>query len=119
MIRRVALVSTVHRDRALLADYLRDSGFDVHVCEELAIAAGFGALVYLGHDDASTELSSRVRGWLRGRTQVVVVVTSRPAALDELQGAYGKRLVVFAPPVFGWDVVDALRWSEPPRPRSA
>lgn len=116
---RVALVSIAHRDRAVLAQYLRDSGFDVHVCDDLAIAAGFGALVYLGHDAPNAELRSRVRGWMRGKTPVVVVVTSRPAALDQLQTTFGKRLMVFAPPVFGWDVVDALRAFEPPRPRSA
>jgi hypothetical protein len=118
VIRRVALVSTVHPDRAALAKYLRDSGFAVHECEELAIAAGFGSLVYLGHDVGETELRRRVRGWMRARTRVVVV-TGQPTALDELQITYGKRLVVFVPPVFGWHVVDALRASEPPRPRSA
>jgi DNA-binding response OmpR family regulator len=119
VIEQVALVSADNRQRAMLATYLRDSGFEVSVYEELAIAEAFGALVYLEHGISSQALRTQVRGWMRGKSPVVVVVTSRPSALDELQTTYGSRLVVFASPVFGWAVVDALRASDPPRPRSA
>jgi hypothetical protein len=119
VIEQVALVSADNRQRAMLATYLRDSGFEVSVYEELAIAEAFNALVYLEHGTSSQALRAQVRGWMRGKSPVVVVVTSRPSALDELQTTYGSRLVVFASPVFGWAVVDALRASDPPRPRSA
>lgn len=120
MPRRIALVSRAHRDRSVLADYLRISGFDVHVCDELAITSSFRALILLGHEMSADDLRTQIRGWMKSsRTHVIIIVTSKPAAIEELRALYNGRLFVFAAPVFGWDVVDALRATEPPRPRSA
>jgi hypothetical protein len=115
---RVALVSIADRNRTALAAYLTSVGFDVHVCDELVVPSLFGALVWLTGATAGAEVVDRVRSWMRlTNTQRVVVVTSKPAALRDVVASYGERLFVLPAPVFGWDVVDALR--EPPRPRGA
>ncbi len=116
---KVALVSIVDRARTSLAEYLRNAGFDVHVCEELAIASSFAAVILLGHEMTAEQLRVKVRSWLKGKPQTIVVVTARPSALELLRTGHPGRLVVFPPPVFGWDVVDALRAGHPSRPRSA
>ena len=120
--RRIALISTDTRARAILADYLTEVGFEVEASSELALPGSFSALVLISKDDAATEtLAARVRSWMkRASTQRVVVVTSKPAALRELTAAYAGRLCVLAAPAFGWDVVDALRAPEPgPSPLGA
>lgn len=119
--RRVALVSAAGETRTALAGYLRNAGFDVHECEELSVPRSFGALVVISsHDISSDALVAEVRSWLGlTRNLRVVVVTSQPRALRALLAAHGERLYVLAAPVFGWDLVDALRATEPPPPRGA
>ena len=120
MARRIALVSIADHSSTLLAKYLRESGFDVHVCEELAIGSAFSSLVLLAHEMPADAVRSRVRRWLKGAsTRKIVVVTPRPAAFEQMRAAHHERLFVFAPPIFGWDVVDVLRGVEPRRPRGA
>jgi hypothetical protein len=116
---RIALVSTIDHDRGALAAYLARAGFEVHTYDELSIPSAFSALVLIS-DEMTNELRTRVRMWLRAtRIRRVVVVTGKPSALDELRAAHSGRLFVFAPPVFAWDLVDALRTTGPTRPRSA
>lgn len=109
--RRVALVAHAGDPRTALADYLTRSGFDVHACAELAAPSAFAAVVLLGrHDEPIEDLTASVRAWMKlGRIERVVVVTSKPRALAELAADHGERLRVLPAPVFGWDLVDALR----------
>jgi DNA-binding response OmpR family regulator len=116
---KVALVSVRDRARTVLAEYLRNSGFDVHQCEDLAIGSAFPALILLTHEMPVDDVRARVKAWMKPAKTRVVVVTPKPSALDELRTLYPDRLAVFPPPVFGWDVVDALRGIDPTRPRSA
>lgn len=117
--RRVALVSPAGDARSTLARYLTTAGFAVHEGDRPEIARSCTAVVAID-DGASDALVAEVRAWLKlTRLRRVVVVTAKPAALDELVAAYGDRLYVLPAPVFGWDVVDALRSSEPLRPRGA
>jgi hypothetical protein len=46
-------------------------------------------------------------------------VVPTPTALKDLVVAHGERLFVLAAPVFGWELVDALRKPVPTRPRGA
>lgn len=119
--RRIALVARADSARKELGDYLRSAGFDVHECTELAVAAAFAAVVVISGLDADTEqLVHDVRSWLRSsRSQRVLVVTSRPAALKDLLASHPDRLQILPAPAFGWDVVDALRAGQPARPRGA
>ena len=119
--RRVALVSEPGEMRTALADYLEKSGFHVHACEELAVPSGFGAVVVISAQDASADaVVADVRSWIKvTRSQRVVVVTAKPTALRDLLATHGDRLHVLAAPAFGWDLVDAIRSTEPSRPRGA
>ena len=116
-IRRVALVSIDALTRGPLAGYLTRAGFEVHECAELAVPSSFGALILVSQDGA---LLGEVRSWIKlTKTQRVVVVTSKPAALKTLVAAHPNRLFVLPAPAFGWELVDALRAREPERPRGA
>jgi len=119
--RRVALVSDANETRTALADYLTNAGFEVHECDELAVPSAFGSLVLIGrHGEPNDALIAIVRSWMKlAKTQRVVVITSKPKALTDLVASHGERLHVLAAPAFGWDLVDALRSSEPTRPRGA
>lgn len=118
--RRVALVSIADDNRAAIATYLQSAGFNVHPCEELAVPSSFGALVLLGDEAAGADTVAYVRSWMKlTKSQRVVVVTSKPTGLRDLVATYAGRLFVLPAPVFGWDLVDALRAAEPPRPRGA
>jgi hypothetical protein len=119
--RRVALISSAGEARTALAAYLRSAGFDVHECDELSVSSAFGALVMISAPETSSDhLVAEVRARIKAaRSQRVVVVTAKPSALKELVALHGERLYVLPAPVFGWDVVDTLRASEPTRPRGA
>ena len=119
--RRVALVSAPGEMRTALAGYLEKSGFDVHACEELAVPSGFGAVVVISAQDASADaVVADVRSWIKvTKSQRVVVVTSKPTALRDLLATHGDWLHVLAAPAFGWDLIDAIRATEPSRPRGA
>jgi hypothetical protein len=118
---RVALISVAGAARSSLAGYLSSAGFDIHECDALAAPSSFGALVAVSARDGGTDaLLADVRSWIKlTKTQRVVVVTSKPTAFKELLAAHGERLHVLAAPVFGWELVDALRSAESGRPRGA
>jgi len=108
--RRVALVSEAGEARTVLAAYLESAGFDVHPCDELALPAGFSALVAISATDSTADLVACVRSWMRlTKRQQVVVVTPKPTLFKELVAASGDRLHVLPAPAFGWELVDALR----------
>ena len=117
--RRVALVASADEQRIAVARYLAGVGFDVHECDELAVAGAFAAVVWLA-GDATGDLSPRVRTWLRSSPpHRVVVVTARPAMLRALAASHPDRLFVLPAPTFAWDLLDALRAIPAPRPRGA
>ncbi len=102
MKRRVALVAPAGASRTALAEYLRNAGFDVDECTQLAAPAGYGALVVI--DDRL------VPGLIKAtRHQRIVVVSSKPTALKDVAAGAGERLRILPAPAFGWDVVDTLR----------
>lgn len=116
--RRVALVSVADESRTTLALYLKSAGFDVH--ESIELVVPFDVLVLLSDEDSSERVVAQVRSWMRlTKTARIVVVTSRPIALRDLVAAHSERLRVLPAPVFGWEIVDALRSTEAPRPRRA
>jgi hypothetical protein len=119
--RRIALVSSAGEARAALAGYLTGAGFEVHECAELAIPSSFGALVVIsGHEARRAALVASVGSWIRlTKIPRVVVVTPKPRAWNDLLAMHGERLTVLPAPVFGWDLVDALRAGSPTRPRGA
>lgn len=112
----VALVARADKSRGQLARYLRDGGYDVFECDELAIATHFVGVVLI--DDESTECMNHVKSWLRrSKALRVVVISSKPSSWKTLQLAHSDQLYVFAAPAFSWEVVDVLRATPPTLPR--
>jgi hypothetical protein len=109
----VALVGRADPVRAQLAGYLRDSGFEVFECDELALLQRFaGAVVMDDGDSSSATVLERVQAWIRaGTPHRVVVVSARPAGWRAISLAHPERVWVLAAPAFGWQIVDALRAS--------
>jgi glycerophosphoryl diester phosphodiesterase len=114
---RVAIVASTSDNRSTAAAYLKSAGFDVHVYVELAVPSSFDGLVLLDDDD---RVVAQVRSWIKAsRSLRVIVVTAKPAALRELAATHPARLAVLAAPVFGWQLVDALRAKPESGPRGA
>ena len=106
---RVVVVSPAGDPRVQMAAYLASHGFEVHERVAVAPGPGFDAAVFL--DDGTTDtIADCVRAWVDAEHRPrVVVVTSRPAALEPLVARRQGRLFVLPAPAFGWDVVDRLR----------
>jgi hypothetical protein len=117
----IGLASLDARVRDELAHYLTDAGFEVSQFELPPRPTSLWALVWLAERDVQTRTVERVVGsWLRpGHGRRVVVVTWRPAALRALVDQHEGRLLVLPPPVFGWQVVDALRSTDRGGPEAA
>ena len=112
----VALVARANKSRVLIARYLRDGGYDVFECEELAIPGRFIGVVIVD-DEQSESTRVRVQSWLRqGKSPRVVVISSKPSRWRALSLAHSDHVCVLAAPAFSWDVVDALRATTPTLP---
>ena len=109
----VAVLARANPSRAQIANYLRDSGYDVFECEELAIATSFTGVVIVD-DEPCDSTRSTVQSWLHHTTSPrVVVISSKPSSWKALSLAHSDQVYVFAAPAFSWDVVDALRATPP------
>ncbi len=112
----VALVARQDKSRAMVATYLRDAGYDVFECEDLAIVTRFVGVVII-EDDVRESLHAHVQTWLRHpKSPRVVVISSKPSSWKALSLAHSDHLYVFATPAFSWEVVDALRAPPPMLP---
>ena len=111
----IALVSQEPRLRGELARYLGDAGFEVDEFDQPPRPRGIWSLVWLTERDLDPRLAeSVVVAWLgQAADRRVVIVTWRPTVLRGLVERHGARLSVLPPPVFGWQVVDALRVFDP------
>ena len=106
----VALVARADKSRSRIAEYLRDGGYEVFECDELAIVSQFVGVVLIDDAGASSSTVTRVQGWLRGaKSARVVIISSKPAAWKALSMAHSDDMYVLPAPAFGWEIVDALR----------
>ena len=118
--RGVALVAPADKARSQIAKYLRDGGYEVMECEELAIATRFVAVVIVDDPDDGEVTRTRVQSWIKPTRPIrVVVISAKPAAWRPLSLALGDPLIVLAAPAFGWEIVDALRAAPPELPGRA
>ena len=105
---QIALVAPAGDARSSLEDYLTKSGFEIHPCERLGAGGPYAVVILV--DDSADSLAVLVEALMASSpASRVVAVTSRPRALASLVDRFGKRLHVFPAPVFGWELVDALR----------
>lgn len=110
----VALVARATKTRVQIAKYLRDGGYDVFECEEIAIATRFVGVVIVD-DEPSESMRTHVQSWLRqGKSPRVVVISAKPSAWKAFSLAHSGHVYLFAAPAFSWEVVDALR-APPPK----
>jgi hypothetical protein len=106
--REVVLVSRDATSRSDLATYLAGAGFAVHELDEPPSHDSARSLVWLTERDV--EPCGAVETWLaNGEERSAVIVTWRRPTLLALVKRFADRLVVLAPPVFGYQLVDALR----------
>ena len=103
----VTLVSTTAD--ADLVRYLEGVGFEVRTRRTSRGAPREGTLVWLTeHHSAEGPVVETVRTWLGAKPELrAVVVTDRPVRYRAL--ATSERIIVLPAPVFGWQLVDALR----------
>lgn len=106
----VALVSATQD--AALVKYLEAAGFEVASFRTPQRAPHRGVLVWLV-DPALGDAAvvATVEAWLGARAarSRAIVVSDRPARLQGVVASFPRRAVVLAAPVFGWQLVDALR----------
>ena len=115
----VALVSRADKSRTQIAKYLRDGGYEVFECIDLAIASQFVGVVIVDDTEASEATRLRVQSWLRlPKSPRVVVISSKPSGWKALSMAHSDDIYVLAAPAFGWEIVDALRATPPTLPHA-
>jgi len=105
----VALVSKApHVD---LVRYLEGVGFVIRVQRTPALAPREGVLVWLLERESDDRMVvDTVRTWLGAKPSLrAVVVTDRPVRVKELAEDERGRVILLPAPVFGWQLVDALR----------
>lgn len=109
MPRVVALASSEPHDR--LARYLEEAGFEVRSVRTPLGAPREGTLVWLTDEhDPDRAIIETVRVWIGARRNVrAIIVTARPVRLREASDDAPGRVLLLAAPVFGWQLVDALR----------
>jgi hypothetical protein len=107
-----AIVTLVSREpHAELVRYLAGVGFEVRPVRTPEGAAREGTLIWLPEPGLDERvIAEAVRAWLGAKVRLrVVVVTGRPVRLRELTMDTRGRVLLLPAPVFGWQLVDALR----------
>jgi len=113
MTRGVVLASSDASARRDLARYLEGAGFEVHELDRPPTTHDAPSLVWLTGRDDDPDITV-VEAWLDASAErCAVIVTWRKAALRSLLDRFADRLVVLASPVFGYQLVDALRGAGP------
>ncbi len=109
MPRQVALVSSKPQDDLLR--YLEDVGFSVRGFRTPLGAPRAGTLVWLTErDNDDRSVADTVRVWLGAKPSLrAILVTERPVRLKQATEDARGRVLLLAAPVFGWQLVDALR----------
>ena len=112
----VALVARADTSRTQIAKVLRDGGYEVLECDELAGAAAYVVIV---DADASELMRAQVEAWLRGaKSRRVVIISSKPSGWKALSMAHNDEVYVLAAPSFGWEIIEALQATPPPPPHA-
>lgn len=109
MPRVIALVSSEPHEE--LVRYLEGVGFHVRAFRSPLGAPREGTLVWLTNQNTDhRRVIDTIRAWLGAKVKLrAIIVTDRPARLsDAADDAHG-RVFVLPAPVFGWQLVDALR----------
>jgi len=102
----VALVARDPETRARLAGYLQDAGFRVRD----ATADASRTVWVIDKEQDPRAIIEQIRPWLDVRdARYAVIITWRPTTVRDAIGNDELRLSILVPPVFPWQLVDALR----------
>jgi hypothetical protein len=106
-----ALVVRDAETRARMAGYLKEAGFEVQAFEHAPpMATTTGTVVWVIGDDRPKETALLVRSWLASRSyRRAVLVTRWPSSVRTALQVDEARLQILVPPVFPWQLVDAVR----------
>lgn len=108
----VALVAREAATRSRITAYLVDAGFVIEsFLDTPPISSSTTSAVWIvDRDDDVRVVSDRIRPWLIARaSRRVVILTWRPSSVRDVLDSDADRLAVLVPPVFPWQIVDALR----------
>jgi len=105
----VALVSREPHDD--LVRYLEGVGFEVRPLRTPVGAPREGVLVWLtDHERDEGSIVATIRAWLGVKPELrAILVTGRPVRLREAASDAQGRVILLPAPVFGWQLVDAVR----------
>ena len=105
----IALVSKHAHDE--LVRYLEDVGFEVRPVRTPVGAPREGTLVWLTEPRIDERMViDTVRVWLGAKPRLrAILVSDRPGRLREASDDVRGRVLLLPAPVFGWQLVDALR----------
>ncbi len=103
----VALVAADDRVRRGLRDHLRQLGFSVREIPSLAQASIYSRVVVHLPAAPDARLRVSINEFLDGSGRLVVIAESLPG-LREVTAAHPARLRALVPPVFPWQLRDAL-----------
>jgi hypothetical protein len=102
----VALVARDPDTRARLTGHLLQAGF--HMRDAASDASQ--AVWVIDKEQDPQSIASEIRPWLHARAaRHAVIITWRPTTVREAIGLDEARLSILIPPVFPWQLVDALR----------
>jgi hypothetical protein len=108
--RPLVLAATDRKLRRELARYLEGAGFTVEELDSPSDPDATRSLVWLtDRRDDPKAIAAMVSAWLEIGAPRIIVVAWKLTMLRALYEAHGARLAVLPPPVFGWQVIDALR----------
>lgn len=111
-----AIVALVSKEpQKDLVRYLEGVGFAVRALRTPVGAPREGTLVWLTeHHTDERSIVDTVRGWLGAKASLrAILVTDRPVRLKEVADDARGRVILLPAPVFGWQLVDALRDAGP------
>jgi hypothetical protein len=109
----VALVAADDRQRRGLRDHLRQLGFSVREIPSLAQASIYSRVVVHLPGAPDARVRASINEFLAGTGRLVVIAESLPG-LRDLAAPHPQRLRALVPPVFPWQLRDALTTEDLP-----
>lgn len=109
----IALLANDEVDRSILEGNLRALGFSVRALAELPHSTSYQRAVICLGATVPADMSRAISAFLDHPTRAVLVITRHPAVVREIGLAAHDRLRLLVPPVFPWQLREALGQGTP------
>jgi hypothetical protein len=109
----VALVANDELDRSLLEDHVRTLGFSVRPLAEFPSSASYQRVVICLGATIATDTARAIAAFLDHPARMVLVITRHPGVVREMGLAAHEQLRLLVPPVFPWQLREALGQGTP------